>query len=331
MEIVMRKRCELAFYPVNQDKKCYLNPQGRFFQTKRLGEPISYLDGGIESESFFSSDACRHLISQLMWPRLVVIRVNHVLTSMLPLMHLTPDGVLGVFLHDASTILSSLGWILHGLRLLINALELLQLIILDGFIDDTRLQLTGYVRVDAHIHKQGIELTNDLIWVLGAIAPTNVQFTCAFLLVDIVWLSGRAWWEMNRLKGLCEIDAATDHSKLLERLNELAYEREKFILNLVALMSMSAITLLKNGVLPIISQALAVNPYMLLACHLLSLAITMTNHFYGKSLAEQKSCARHEFNKTPVSGFKVHQTFFGKPQSLNEEEVGPPINTMCAA
>ncbi len=332
MEAIMQNRRESSVYRVYHDENCHHEQRDRFFQQERLCQYAPYLDQ--TEQSFLSSDACRQLISHLIWPRLVVIRVKSVLVALMPLMNLTDEGTFGVCLHGVSSVLSPLGWVLHGLRLLINTLQLLQLAIPDGWISDVEKEVDWPTRVGAHVQHHGVAMGNDLIWALAAIAPTSLRFTCAFLVVDVLWLSGRAWFEMERLKGLCDaFDVTIDNPKLRELTKALAQEQRKYILNLVNLLSISAIAILKNFVLPSVLPVLAVNPWLLFALSLLSLVITIASHLLGKALAAQNPCSAHD--ETDRTSLSIRRTsplsFFGDLQPLNEEDLCQPTNATCAS
>lgn len=331
MEAFMQHRRESPVNRVNHNENRQYEQRTHFFQQERLCQYVPYLDK--TSQSFLSSDAWRQFISQLIWPRLVVIRIKQVMAALMPLMNLTEDGTCGNFLYGVSSILSPLGWMLHGLRLLINTLQLLQLAMACGWMSDAEKEPIEYRRVGAHVQNHGVAMGNDLIWVLAAIAPTNVQFTCAFLLVDVLWLSGRAWLEMERLNSLrAALDVTMDNRMFCELTKALALEQKKFILNLVNLLSINAIAIMKNFVLPTVFPVMAVNPWLLLVFSLLSLAITIASHFMGKALAEQTPGACKDMAKNSVSGRKTsHLSFsFSDLQPLNGKDNYPPINATCA-
>ena len=332
MEAIMQNRRESFVYRVYQDENRHHEQRDRFFQQERLCQYVPYLDQ--TESSFLSSDACRQLISQLIWPRLVVIRVKSVLAALMPLMNLSDDGTFGVCLHGVSSVLSPLGWVLHGLRLLINTLQLLRQAMPDGWISNTGQEQAWHTRVGVHVQNNGVAMGNDLIWMLTAIAPTDLQFTSAFLLVDVLWLSGRAWLEMRRLKGLCDgTDATMDNHLFSELERALAQEQHKFILNLTNLLSISAIAIMKKFVLPSVFPVLAVNPWLLLAFSLLSLVITIASHFLGKALVGQKACnAPEETDSTSVSSRGTSPlSFFRDLQPLNEKDICQPTNATCAS
>lgn len=55
-----------------------------------------------EANPHFINDLKRKM-TQLMWPRLVAVRVNVLLHALMPLLNLTPDGTCGVMLDAEST------------------------------------------------------------------------------------------------------------------------------------------------------------------------------------------------------------------------------------
>ena len=101
MEPIMQNRRESSAHRVYHNENRHHEQRDRFFQHERLCQYVPCLDQ--TERSFLSSDACRQLISQLIWPRLVVIRVKSVLAALMPLMNLTDDGTFGVCLHGVSS------------------------------------------------------------------------------------------------------------------------------------------------------------------------------------------------------------------------------------
>ena len=268
MEAIAQNRRESPSLRVHHEKS-------RFFQQERVCQYEPYSDVNASPVLFF--DGCRQLIKPLIWPRLVVIRVKHVLTELMPLLNLTEEGAFGVCLHGVSSVLSPIGWVLHGLRLLINLLALIQHAIGAG--NDR----TWFERAGESLHHHGVTMGNDLIWVVGAIVPNTAYFTCGLLVVDLFWLFLRAEFDKKAVSLTPEENTAQHHAWM----KKLRIESQKFSLNLVSLLSINAVGMLKHFILPAYFPVLATNPLLLLALSLLSLAITIASHVFGLALSEQ--------------------------------------------
>jgi hypothetical protein len=245
METLFQPRSVPQAHFVSNESSTHQEPRDRFFNHERLCQYVPYFDQNNVSPSL--TDECRRIIGLLIFPRLVVIRVKSVLAALMPLFNLTDDGTFGTMLHGASSVLSPLGWVLHGLRLLINALQLLMTAIPGAWLNDAEIVRTWHDRVGVTVQRHGVAMGNDLIWILSALASNTIRFTCAFFVVDIVWLSARAWVEMARLKGLINsAKAAMDNRLLAEITNDLSVEKQKFLLNFASLVSINAIAILKG-------------------------------------------------------------------------------------
>ncbi len=328
METLLQPRRESQAHFLRNESPVGHEQRDHFFYHERLCQYAPYAE---QHDVYI--DKCRRYITACIWPRLVVIRVKHVLSALMPLLNLADDGTCGTILSGVSSILSPLGWVLHGLRLLINTLQLVQESIPGEGVDHSEKTQGWYTRVGTHVQNHGVAMGNDLIWVLSSIAPATIRFTCAFFVIDILWLSGRAWLEMARLNHLFDsIDATADNILLAELTKEWVFEQRKFLLNLANLVSLSAITITKNFVLPTVLPALALNPLLLLTLSLLSLAITIASHLLGKELARQKQSSTREETDRPIISDRntTRLSFFRNPEPLNEENFRQTINATRA-
>lgn len=331
METLFQPRRESQTHFSSNESSAHHEPRDHFFYHERLCQYVPYFDQSSTPSSL--TDECRRIIGLLIFPRLVVIRVKHVLVALMPILNLTDDGTFGVVLHDVSSVLSPLGWVLHGLRLLINALQLLQTSVAMTWLNDAENKRSWCDPVNITVQRNGVAMGNDFIWVLSSLAPNTIQFTGAFFVVDIVWLSARAWIEIVRLNGLLHSEnAAMDKRLLLEITKDLSVEKQKFLLNLANLVSISAISIMKNFVLPTILPVLALNPLLLLTLSLLSLVITIASHLLGQSLEKQKSMhANKESERPSISNDNTSPlSFFRITRPANDEDIRQSINTTCA-
>ena len=306
----------------HQDKM-HLHKDSLFYH-ERLCQHVPFFKQTKPSTSM--TDACKTVITTLLFPRLVIVRARHVLAALMPILNLEQDGAFGVILQGVGVVLSPIGWVLHGLRLLINVIELLQQAMLSAETNDTDKTLTWHERVGGHALRCSTAIGNDLIWMIAAIVPESLVFTCVFLIVDVLWLSGRAWLKMQRLNALPDgVDSITDSHLLLEQTKKSAEEWQVFLLNLASVLSISAITIMKNFILPTFFPILALNPLVLLAFSVLSLAITITCHLLEKAWVESSSCdEKKEKNKITTL------PFFGELHPSNEEDMAQSMNLTCA-
>jgi hypothetical protein len=125
------------------------------------------------------------------------------------ILHLDHNGLFGLMLQDVGLVLSPIGWMLHGLRLFINVIELLQAMLGIG-IKDTDNAQTWDRQIEATLHRRGTAIGHDLIWMLAAIVPNDVRFACVFLMVEILWLTWRAGLNIQGLsESFYEIEIKT--------------------------------------------------------------------------------------------------------------------------
>lgn len=304
-------RRELPTSCIQSDAPILHAQQPHFFNQERLCQyvPWSQQQSGQPASSI---DGFRRILTKLLWPRLVVIRTRHVLVALMPLLNLAQDGTIGGVLDAASSVLSPLGWVLHGIRLLINTVQLLQRLI------EEDQPLAYLIRVDKQLKSTGTEIGNDLIWIFAALAPASVSFTMAFFLVDIVWLVVLAGIEIKRLTHLRDdIDPTLINGR--ERLTQaIGLEQKKFILNLINLVSITAIVIMKTYILPMFAPVLATNPVLLLVFAALSLAITILTHVLGQQLVcEQQFEVPVSEEQGMSSGKKTQMGFFKNPNHLD--------------
>ncbi len=252
------------------------------FYHERLCQDIPYEKQMDATKSLV--DQCRYVITQLLMPRLVVIRVKHVLAATMPLLNLADDGTFAVILHGASSVLSPIGWVLHGLRLLINAVQLLLRAIPSDWMTDADKALGWRARSANQVQKTGVQLGNDLIWIIAALMPASLTFTIVLLLVDIVWIGVRAYAEINRSNSLYNHADEANPNKF----------NAKLALNLCSTISISVITIIKTFLLPELMPVLASNPIPGLVFALAVLMITIVSHLLGQYLEHQKSSKKIE-------------------------------------
>lgn len=291
--------------------------QNAFFNREPL---YQYDTASIQASDGLQSslDNIRSVFTKIMWPRLVVLRIHHVLVASLPLMNLSHDGTCGVILEDAAFILSPIGWMLHGIRLLINAMELLQQMF-GTWLESKKNISNEQPRVNEHIQSKGTQIGNDCIWVLSALAPATLSYNVALLMLDIAWLTSRSWLELNRLYQNIDSPETADKILLIQR---------KFILSLVNLLSISGMTITKNHLLPMMMPVMAFNPILLFSFSFLSLLITIISRLLEKYLEDEILNTRQ--TERPVESNLASQltvvSFFKKESFSNEEDIREPIH-----
>lgn len=291
----------------------------RFFDHEPLYQyiPVSQQEPGKTRPSI---DDVRYVLTKIMWPRLVVLRVHHVLSASLPLMNLAHTGTCRVILDDVMCVVSPLGWMLHGIRLLINVVALLQHLF-DVWTTEDK-PILGEVYSNTPLKIRGTQFGNDLLWIIGALLPSSIIYTAALLGLDILWLASRSWIEITHLYL---------HANRSEMGEEVDLEQKKFLLNLLNLVSISAIATIKNFVLPAYMPLLAINPVLLFTFSLLSLAVTIICHLVGQYL-EQKDTSSLDagIQNTHKSERQISSvSFFKKPIALDKTEANQEIGIAC--
>lgn len=187
-------------------------------------------------------------------------------------------------LHGVGVMLSPLGWVLHGLRLFINVIELLQQMTLDIEIHDTDKAQVWCQSIEKFLQNHGTAIGNDVIWVLAALAPEDLLFSCVFLMIDVLWLRGQFWSKTKQLSALNDGTDLMEGCHLAgETAKKMALEWQIFLLNLTRLLSINIISIMRHCILPTFFPILALNPWLLLTGSLLSLVITLTSHFLEKA------------------------------------------------
>ena len=127
------------------------------------------------------------------------------------------------------------------------------------------------------LHRTGVELGNDLIWILAALATASLEYALVFFLVDILWLAFRAWIAIGRQKPLNGETSKKDENTFYAKL----------ALNLFNVISISALTIMKNFILPTLLPSLALNPVLGLFFALSVLMITILSNQIEQHLERQ--------------------------------------------
>ena len=260
-----------------------------------------------------SMDQAKHFIAQLLWPRLVIVRIRQVFVTLIPLIHL---DTFQFFLNQTAYALISLGWALHGLRLFINAVQLLQQLIPGVWMSDTEKKLDWWVRLQTQLSQSKTQIGNDLIWCGSALAPATFNFTILFLCIDLVWVVYRSGVELDRLSHL-RLNQHDEH--IQQQIGTLiAYEQKKLILNSLYVISISSMGIIKNFLMPALLPILATNPIFLLLLTSLVLSITVTDHVLNQWLEHQKpKLPAQELSLSHISLFKTGPTFFKPAAETN--------------
>ena len=275
MEKQPHRESKYSFF--QQDTSRIFAQKDSLFYRERLCQyvPTSFSNPMNTDKSYI--DELKRILSKLLWPRLVVVRIRRVLAALMPLLNLDNDGTFGILLHDISSVLSPIGWVLHGLRLLINIVYLLQCAIDEVWITKAEnVQELQDTRTEK-LHRTGVELGNDLIWIRAALATASLEYALVFFLVDILWLAFRAWIAIGRQKPLNGETSKKDENTFYAKL----------ALNLFNVISISALTIMKNFILPTLLPSLALNPVLGLFFALSVLMITILSNQIEQHLERQ--------------------------------------------
>ena len=247
-------------------------------------------------ERFRYDKTIHHVISELMWPRIVIVRLRNVLASFMPLIHLAHNETSNRVLDDCSVVLIPIGWVLHGTRLVLNITQLLYVMV--NGVDHANQSAAFQKKIDAELRRTRTELGSDLIWVLSCLTPATCTLTALYLLIDIAWILFRAQTEINALNNMR--NETTSSVRRAEIKNQIIRKQKKCALSLVNTASLGVLFLVKNFLLASILPGLAANPVLLFGLALAILVVTLISHVTGKMMERQFTA-----NTDLINGLKL--------------------------
>lgn len=126
----------------------------------------------------------KRVISRSIWPCILVMRCRLLIDSALPFIEDGHWELIDEILIQTRIALRYLGFIMHGLRLLINIAVSLEILISEGF------ALEG---IQQHIAHTWFELCNDTIWIISALTPSSyLDVSCLLMVLELGLIAIRA-------------------------------------------------------------------------------------------------------------------------------------------
>lgn len=257
----------------------------------------------------------KRIISRSIWPRILVMRCRLLIDSTLPLIDYGHWELIDEILNQIHLSLRFMGFIMHGLRLLINITVSLEILISEGF---------AFEGVQQHIAHTWFELCNDAIWIISALTPSSfLAVSCLLMVLELGLILIRAWIEISRLSNfkvafskalenpaldpddIAELRLAKDHTEAM-----LAHTYKKFILNLSVTLATTALFILKAIIIPSVAITVATNPVVPLVFAALALIISIANHFISQHLDEYKPKIKIDYLSKKQSSMLQNQCFF---------------------
>jgi hypothetical protein len=243
-----------------------------------------------------------HAIGSVLWSRVFLQRTQHLILTTIPFASSLKnyESVVKNLDHWVSPLFSSLGWLFHGGRLLLNLMYLFEHVIPGKWMSPEEKALGWQIRLKAHLQRLWVEIVNDAIWVVSTLIPAYIFFSVAICVFETIVTGLQSLIEITRIKRLqrelseyssspaSSVEEDTDKVAAQQFLKQcLTHEQKKLILRIVNLISITAFTILKAA-LPVLVPSLAVNPIIPMAIALSILAMTALCHLISKWLDSQK-------------------------------------------
>lgn len=257
----------------------------------------------------------KRVISRSIWPRILVMRCRLLIDSTLPFIEDGHWELIDEILTQTRLALRYLGFIMHGLRLLINIAVSLEILISEGF------ALEG---IQQHIAHTWFELCNDTIWIISALTPSSyLDVSCLLMVLELGLIAIRAWIEINRLSSfnaafgnalenpeldpdkIAELSLFKAHTEAM-----LTHTYKKFVLNCSVTLTTTALFILKVVIIPSVSMALATNPVVPFIFAALALSISLINHLISQHIDEDKPKIKIEDLPATQASVRARNTFF---------------------
>lgn len=243
------------------------------------------------------------------------MRCRLLIDTALPLIESGHWELIDEILTQTRLALRYLGFIMHGLRLLINIAVSLEILISEGF------ALEG---IQQHIAHTWFELCNDTIWIISALTPSTYLAASSLLMaLELGLIVIRAWIEINRLSSfnaafgnalenpalepdeIAELSLSKAHTEAM-----LIHTYKKLILNWCVTLTTTALFILKTVIIPSVLLTLAINPVVPFIFAALALSISLINHFISQHIDEDKPKVKIENLPATQASVRTRNTFF---------------------
>ena len=273
----------------------------------------------------------KRLISRSIWPRILLMRCRSLIHSALQLAENGHWEFMEVTLQYIRSVLHYAGFIMHGLRLLINIATLLE------SLTSEESAFEGFKQQLAHTW---FELFNDAHWIISAVAPSSyLPLSCSLMILELGLIGLRACIELKPLYGFVGAfnNALEDSERDVDSITELTlseaharakfnHTAHKFILNLSVTVTTTMVFILRYVVIPSFSTTFAANPIVSFIFAALALAISLANHYMSKSIDNDKPKIKIEsLAGIHSSGIARHTFFTANAPEFVHAETEPVI------
>ena len=257
----------------------------------------------------------KRLISRSIWPRILLMRCRSLIHTALQLSENGHWKFMDVTLQYIRIILHYAGFIMHGLRLLINIVTLLE---------SLTSEESAFEGFKQQFTRTGFELFNDALWIISAGAPSGYLALSGSLMgLELGLVALRAVIEIKPLYCIVEAfnNALGDSELDVDSINELTLSAahasakynhtvHKFILNLSVTVTTTMVFIVRYVVIPSFSTTFAANPFVSFIFAALALAISLANHYMSKSIDNDKPKIKIEALAGIHSSGIARNTFF---------------------
>lgn len=296
------------------------------------------------SQQILLAENAKRYITPMFWPRLLLIQVRLTAVALCDLIRFT-NKIMIDGLPILNLALSTLGWALHGIRLLINIERLLVECL------PSEQGVPWHQRFILQSKKTFVEMGNDGIWIMKAIIPSSNILTASLLvLLGIAWEGyclSREYDRLNKAYLTCEKETRDtnlspevlktllvkkDHAGKL-----LAHTRKMATFSGVEILCTTLLFVTKAIIIPLLFPAIALNPVIPLVFACLALLITVMRRVIDKWLACQKPVVQSKllgsnaplphkpnlgFFKNKLLKIDTNKAFLLKETDLNSNSIG---------
>lgn len=259
-----------------------------------------------KQEALWFEHQVRKMMSNSLWPRILIARCRLILAHSLSLLSNGHWGILDFILNTLRLVIHYLGILINGLRLLMNLALLVKPLITDS---------SPWEGIKHALSHSWFELFLDTHSLVSAFLPSTLfKTSCAFSAIELGVFMLRGWLELRELSRfkqsvnneLSKHDLSKEHIFELRKAEAHAnamykLKFKKLILN-CAVLSSSILLFLFKGVL----LTLASNPLVPLLFAVLALSLSLANHYVGQYLDKDKPTVKPAQLSGRVTFFKVN-------------------------
>lgn len=265
----------------------------------------------------------RKVMSQSIWPRILIARCRVLITHALPLLADGHWAVMDVILNSLRVVMQYLGILLHSARLLMN---------LASVVTPLCNEFPSWDGVMHALSDSWFELFIDTHSLTTAFLPVSyLKTNCAFSVLELGMFILRGWLELSKLEEFkqsfkghltnhtmseahaLELNKAEAHATALYN-----HQYKKLILNITVLSLSLSLFIFKSFVLPSLSLVLVSNPVTPLIFAIVALSLSLANHYLGQYIDNEKPKIKMSQLSGRVSFFKENAPDLSKTQHVHE-------------